>query len=111
MKSRASWIAVFAAISAIAVPATAFGGAHVATSHTVVLKNLAFTPRTLSIHRGDSVTWKWEDGSVPHNVTSSQFHGASTRMHGSFTVRFTHSGTFNYRCTIHSFMKAKIVVH
>jgi plastocyanin len=111
MRIRASWIAVLAAIIAVAAPATALGGAHVAASHTVVLKNLAFTPRTLSIHQGDSVTWRWEDGSTPHNVTSSSFHGASARTHGTFTVRFAHKGTFNYRCTIHSFMKARIVVH
>jgi plastocyanin len=110
MRSKA---ALFTAVALIAatVPSVAMGGASAAGNHTVVLKNLAFNPSTLRIHRGDSVTWKWEDGSTPHNVTSSRFKGASTRTHGSFTVRFTHAGTFSYRCTIHSFMKAKIIVH
>jgi plastocyanin len=32
--------------------------------------------------------------------------------HGSYTVRFTRSGTFEYHCTIHleEGMKAKIIV-
>jgi plastocyanin len=98
------------ALIAVLLPASARGGARVASNHTVILKNLRFNPETLRIHRGERVTWKWEDGSTPHNLKSHSFRGASTRAHGSFTVRFTRAGTFNYRCTLHSFMTGKIVV-
>jgi plastocyanin len=110
---------VLSAVAAIALPAAALagaggtvGGVRVAQSHTVVLKNTRFHPATLSIHRGDRVTWLWRDGGTRHNVTGSGFH-SRTQGQGSFTVRFNRAGTFNYRCTIHvaEGMKGKIVVH
>jgi plastocyanin len=88
------------------------GGARAAGSHTVTLKNLAFHPGTLSIDRGDSVTWVWRDGTTEHNVT---FHGfrSRTQAQGSYMVRFAHTGTFSYECTLHvaEGMRGKIIVH
>lgn len=104
--------AVLAATSAFALPAVmAQGDAHASSGHTVVLKNIRFNPATLNIHRGDTVTWLWRDGSTAHNVTGGGFR-SRTMSHGSFTVRFTHKGTFSYRCTIHASlgMRGKIVV-
>jgi plastocyanin len=100
------------AAAAIALPAGALagGGAHTAQSHTVVLRDIRFKPGTLSIARGDSVTWVWRDGNVEHNVTGAGFR-SRTQAHGSFTVRFTRAGTFAYRCTIHEGMRGRIVVH
>jgi plastocyanin len=74
--------------------------AQLARSHVVSLKNLAFLPRALTIHRGDSVTWVWRDRGIAHNVTGHGFHSA-TQTHGSFSLRFTRGGTYSYRCTIH----------
>ncbi len=113
MRRRATrGVALIALAAAFVVPASAWGGAHAARSHTVTLKNIAFHPGDLSINRGDSVTWLWRDGEVEHNVTGHGFR-SRTQKRGSFTVRFTHSGTFNYHCTIHvsEGMKGKIVVH
>jgi plastocyanin len=110
------------AAATIVLPAVALAGADVdgtgggeafaARSHTVVLKDSRFHPSTLSISRGESVTWLWRDEGVAHNVTASSFR-SRTQTNGSFTVRFTHAGTFSYRCTIHAAegMRGKIVVH
>jgi plastocyanin len=110
-----SMSAVLAAVAATAaIPAGAFGGASARTagSHTVILKNVRFHPATLSIARGESVKWVWEDGGIEHNVT---FHGLHSRTmaSGSYTVKFTQRGTFDYSCTIHASegMKGKVVVH
>jgi plastocyanin len=104
-------LATLAVAFATALPAVALGGARAASSHTVILKNLRYHPGTLTINRGDTVTWLWRDREE-HNVT---FHGLRSRTmtHGSYAVRFTRSGTFDYRCTIHTSegMKGKIVVH
>ncbi len=93
------------------IPTVALGGASAAATHTVTLRELRFHPGTLTIHRGDSVTWVWRD-QVEHNVTFHGFH-SRTQVHGSYTVRFNHRGTFNYECTIHvsEGMVGKIVVH
>jgi plastocyanin len=110
-KRLASSAAVALAL-AIAIPATALGGARAASSHTVTLKDIRFHPGDLEIRRGDSVTWVWRDGEIEHNVTFHGFH-SRTQSSGSYTVRFTHAGTFAYRCTIHiaQGMTGKIVVH
>ena len=86
--------------------------AHSAGSHTVVLKGLRYHPGTVTINRGESVTWVWRDGGNEHNVTAHTFH-SRTQTRGSFTVRFTHAGTFNYHCTIHvsEGMVGKVIVH
>jgi plastocyanin len=96
---------------AVLLPAAALGGAHAAAGHTVTLHEFRFHPGTLSIRRGDKVTWVWRD-QVEHNVTFHGFH-SRTQVHGSYTVRFTHRGTFKFRCTIHEEegMRGKIVVH
>lgn len=102
MRPRALLGPATAAIAsvAIAAPAIAIGGAHAAGNHAVTLKNIRFHPGTLNIKRGDTVTWLWRDGSTAHNVTGSTFK-SRTMSKGSFTVRFTRRGTFNYHCTIH----------
>jgi plastocyanin len=105
--------AVATVAAATAIPAGAFGGANArtASSHTVLLKNVRFHPGTLNIDRGENVKWVWADG-AEHNVTFHGFH-SRTMAHGSYTVKFTQQGTFNYSCTIHvsEGMKGKIVVH
>ena len=61
-----------------------------------------FTPVTLSIKKGDSVTWNNSSG-IPHNVTFENGAAFSQNLNdGSHINRtFTTAGTFNYYCTIH----------
>jgi plastocyanin len=103
-------VGIMAAVSS----AGALGGTdgQAAGNHTVILKNIRFRPATLSIRRDESVKWVWEDGDIEHNVTFHGFH-SRTMTSGSYTVRFTQAGTFNYNCTLHASegMKGKIVVH
>jgi len=110
--SAATLGALAAASAFAAIPGWAFEGAHAAGIHTVTLSGLRFHPGTLAISRGDSVRWLWRERGTAHNVTFAGFH-SRTQTSGSYTVRFTRSGTFNYRCTIHvrQGMRGKIVVH
>jgi plastocyanin len=104
--------ALAVAVAMAVVPTGAFGGARSASGHTVVLKEISFHPGALNIRPGDSVTWLWRDGGTEHNVTFAGFH-SRTQGRGSYTVKFTRRGTFNYRCTIHVAlgMRGKIIVH
>jgi plastocyanin len=115
---RLSWLAALAVGAAMALLSPgAFGGARAARSRTVTLKSFRFHPGTLSISRGDSVTWLWRDpgagtgSGTEHNVTFQRFH-SRTQTGGSYTVRFTRAGSFAYRCTIHAAegMKGRIIV-
>ena len=104
--------ALAAASTLAAIPSGAFGGAQVASTHTVTLSSVRFHPGALNIGRGDRVRWLWRERGTAHNVTFAGFH-SRTQTSGSYTVRFTRSGTFSYRCTIHvrEGMRGKIVVH
>jgi plastocyanin len=108
MRLRLTAAALTVALGAI--PAAAVAAARDARTHSVQIRNLAFTPRTLSIHPGDTVRWVFDDGATAHNVTGAHFR-STTQKRGTFAVRFSHAGTFSYRCTIHPFMTARIVVH
>ncbi len=55
--------------------------------------------------------WRFEDGSVPHNVTANNnAFKSSTTNKGTYTHTFPSAGTFKYRCTIHSGMTGTVVV-
>ena len=114
MRSRAlaGTLATLAVTTGAAIPALASGGAHSAGTHVVTLSHIRYHPGTLRIKRGDIVTWKWTDKGHEHNVTARSFR-SKTMTKGSFSVRFTRAGTFNYHCTIHvsEGMRGSIVVH
>ena len=101
----------------VAVAVTAFAvaavPAHAGSTKTVAVKNNSFSPSTVSIHKGDKVTWKWTQGGVPHNVTpASGGSGSKTSSKKGFTFSktFSKKGTFKYVCTIHSNMKVTVKV-
>lgn len=100
------------ALGLVGAPA-AVAPARAATSHTVRIKDIDFHPTAMTVHRGDLVRWVWLDGPTPHNVKSvgaTRFHSSPTKTQGTFTVRFSHAGTYRYVCTIHFNMKGRIVV-
>ncbi|WP_458790405.1 cupredoxin domain-containing protein [Yoonia sp. MH D7] len=97
----------------IALPLTASMAAaegH-STAHRVVIKGMKFTPETLAIKAGDSVTWVNEDN-MRH--TATDLNGAfDTGLLGngqSATLTFGGAGRFNYRCTPHSNMRGTITI-
>lgn len=86
-------------------PATAAGGT------TVVLKDIAFKPGKLSVKAGDTVTWKFEDRGIAHNVVSDDdAFKSDLKDSGTFQHTFSKPGTFSYTCTVHPGMKGSITV-
>jgi plastocyanin len=87
--------------------------ADAAVTKRVVLKDIDFSPATVTIQRGSSVRWVWMDPMVSHDVTSRgklRFRSSDTRLTGTHTVRFRSKGTYRYVCTIHPNMLGKVVV-
>ncbi len=68
-----------------------------------------FTPGTIEIHTGDTVTWTWT-GAADHNVTGPGFNSVTQGKGTTYQHTFTTAGTINYVCTIHSGMKGVIKV-
>ncbi len=82
-----------------------------ADANTIVIKNFDFSPMTLTIKAGDTVTWKNEDGE-PHTVTSDigLFRSGGLDQDDKFSFKFDKPGTYGYVCSIHPKMVGKIVV-
>ena len=82
-------------------------------SATVTLKDIAFRPARVTIRRGGSVRFRWDDGRTQHDVTSTgrrRFPRSPTQSHGTYAVRLRTTGTYRYVCTIHFGMRGTIVV-
>ena len=54
----------------------------------VDIKNIAFNPPTVTIKAGQTVVWKFDDGSIAHNVTGEGFRSAD-RSSGTFSHTFS----------------------
>lgn len=61
-----------------------------------------FTPVSLSITKGSTVTWNNSSG-VAHNVTFENGAAFNQALNDGTQIRrtFTTEGTFNYFCSIH----------
>jgi plastocyanin len=77
----------------------------------VVMKKFDFSPMSVTVKAGESVTWKNLDGE-PHTVTSADglFRSGALDQNDSFTFKFDKPGTYKYVCSIHPWMKASVVV-
>ncbi|GAC1304895.1 MAG: hypothetical protein NVSMB24_13000 [Mucilaginibacter sp.] len=79
---------------------------------SVSIKNMAFSPDTLRIKTGTTVTWMNNDG-MTHTVTSntSLFDSGNLAAGLSFQYTFNTPGTFTYYCVIHVGMRGVVVVN
>jgi plastocyanin len=76
----------------------------------VAAKDNKFTPPAIQVPAGTEVTWRFEDGFVPHDVKADGFSSGEPRRSGTFTHTFEQPGTFPYRCTLHDGMDGRVVV-
>jgi plastocyanin len=76
----------------------------------VVAKDNKFSPEAIEVPAGTTVTWKFEDGSVPHDVSGEGWKSGQPQRSGTFTHAFDQVGNYPYRCTIHSGMNGRVVV-
>ena len=107
--------------AATATPAPASAGAPslppasvapAGTGQTVSIANFAFSPATLTVKVGTTVTWSNTD-SATHTVTwadGSPASGSLTVGGTAYTRTFDSPGTFAYACGIHAAMKGTVVV-
>jgi amicyanin len=87
--------------------------ARAATGHQVVMSGYAFSPRTLVVTAGSTVTWTNQD-TAPHDVETTSgpafVHSPMLDKGGSWSHTFTAPGTYTYLCTVHPGMTAQLVV-
>jgi plastocyanin len=93
-------------------PGTPSGGndTPVATNQVGVSDN-TFSPASIVVSAGTTVTWTWAAGAAPHNVTFSDGNNSGDKSTGTFSRTFSTAGTFNYSCTLHSGMNGTVKVN
>jgi amicyanin len=96
-----------AALLLAGLPAAPARGAN----HAVTIADFAFSPATLTITAGDTVTWTNEDAMI-HTATSvdGAFDSGDLDQGDDYSLTFTTPGTYDYLCTPHPSMTGRIVV-
>lgn len=78
---------------------------------SVDIADLAFSPDTLTVAVGTTVTWENSD-SLAHTSTSDDevWDSGTLEGGGEFSFTFEEVGTFSYFCKIHPSMNGSVVV-
>lgn len=79
---------------------------------TVRIADFEFTPRQITVARGETVTWV-NDDVYDHWVVSTQPDVLDTGELGqaqTYTKTFSQAGDYTYYCNIHNYMKATVTV-
>jgi plastocyanin len=81
------------------------------TTGTVLMKDSSFVPDSITITKGNSVTWQNDDQYTHHVVADDGSFDLGDQSNGEkVSYRFNKTGTYNYHCSIHTFMTGKVVV-
>lgn len=81
---------------------------------SVEISNFAFTPASLTVKKGTTVTWTNRD-SDQHTVTpdeeTADFQGSGMLSRGeTYSYTFANAGTYSYHCQPHPQMRGTITV-
>jgi plastocyanin len=90
---------------------TAAGSTVLAADHAVDIAGFAFSPQSITVAVGDTVTWSNADAQN-HTATAddASFDTGTIARGTSKSVTVETAGTFGYHCKIHPAMTATIVV-
>jgi plastocyanin len=99
---------VFAGLAAGSVLLAMLAAPALAAGRSVSAKDGAFSPATITIKVGDTITWT-NVGVLDHDVTFQGFRSGTLAPGETYKHTFAKAATFAYRCTIHG-NTAKVVV-
>jgi plastocyanin len=87
-------------------------GATASVKITEASERYHFTPATIFVHVGDTVTWT-NTTDAPHTVTSnsgSELGSSTLAQNATYSHTFTATGSFAYHCTVHRYMQGTVRV-
>jgi plastocyanin len=78
---------------------------------SVTIDNFSFTPQEITVSPGTTATWVNQDD-LPHTVVSNdkKFKSKALDTDDKFSFTFTDRGTYEYYCSVHPKMTAKVTV-
>lgn len=114
LKARATTVMTIlflAAIGAMSVASRAAGNDDKDQATKITIDNFSFTPAEVTVPVGATVTWLNHDD-VPHTVVSSdqKFKSKALDTDDTFSFTFSQAGTYEYYCSVHPKMTAKVTV-
>jgi len=107
-----SWSRMRRVGAVTAVVTIALGVGVAQAGPTVNASNYSFKPKTITIQKGQTVTWKWVNGSHTVTFIKGSYDKSLNRAHPKRTRTFKRTGTYKYYCRFHRTlgMTGKIVV-
>ena len=121
VRSRQRWqtiaIALAAGVFALALigvsggAASADDSARASRTSTVSIPAFKFQPATVTISRGSKVRFSNTSGTAHTATRKGSFNTGRIKPGNAATVQFNSRGSFAYHCSIHPFMKGKVVVN
>jgi plastocyanin len=119
MSAKNVWIAGLAAAVMVVLGLLLAGSPNVAANTPqpaateVKIDNFSFTPVTLTVTAGTTVTWTNRDD-IPHTVVSvddpKAFKSKVMDTDERFSFTFSKAGTYTYFCSVHPKMTGTVVV-
>jgi plastocyanin len=99
------------AIVGSALLLVSFAGLVSAADHAVAISGFSYSPATITVDVGDTVTWTNSDAQA-HTATANDgsFDTDAISNGTSRTITFSTSGTFAYHCEFHADMAGTVVV-
>lgn len=100
-----------AAAAAGVFSAAVLTAAVAASPAAVNIDNFNFSPPTLTVAAGTTVTWTNHDD-IPHTVRAvdGSFHSKALDSGDAYSTTFAKPGVYSYFCSIHPKMVGKVVV-
>ena len=78
---------------------------------TITIDNFSFSPATVTVPAGTTITWTNKDD-IPHTVVekNQKFRSKGLDTDDNFSYTFTAPGTYEYFCGMHPKMVGKVIV-
>jgi plastocyanin len=110
--ARASWSRTRRIGVVIGIATLALGVGAAQAGPSVNASNYSFKPKTITIQKGQKVTWHWVNGSHTVTFVKGSFDKSLNRANPTRTRTFKRAGTYKYYCRFHRSlgMKGKVVV-
>ena len=106
-RRRLAAVAMSLAGMALAIGLTA--GSALAADRDVAISGFSFSPGTVTIGVGDTVTWTNSDAQA-HTATGDGWNTGDLGNGDAGSITFRTAGTFPYMCGIHPAMRGTVVV-
>lgn len=111
MKMRITWL-FYTALVVMSLMGASRADTPATPVTQVVIANMSFSPSTLTVAAGTTVTWTNRDGDA-HSVESRDKAFPSSPLLNTgdkYSYTFTTPGSYAYYCAVHAAMTGKIVV-